>query len=347
VARAAPSDYVSLKREIRAAGLLERQPGYYVLRAASSLLLLAAALVFVLTADTFAVVLLASVILGAALGQAASFTHDAGHRAILRPGSANDAVGLFFGNVIGGVSWSWWCAKHNAHHAHPNDPDLDPDANLRLLAFTQDQARTKRGIARWIVRHQAALFLLMLPFEAFHFQGAGIKQLLRRPGRYRSLELILLAARTVALISVFFIVLPPGLALTALFVSNAAFGLYFGLIFAPNHKGMPMAPDADYLRRQVVTARNVRPNAFLDFWFIGLNYQIEHHLFPSLPRNRLRAARQIVRRFCQERGVPYVEVGFFRSLVEVLKGLSEASAGAGASSKESLPDGVGAPEHSR
>ncbi len=325
--RGSRSDYALLSDEIRAAGLLKRQPGYYARRALSSFGLLAGAVAFLLAAESAGTVVLAAVLLGLAIGQAGSFTHDNGHRAIVGPGRASEALGLFFGNLVAGVSWSWWRDKHNAHHAHPNDPELDPDFNIRVLAFTREQAGAKRGLARWITKHQALLFVFMLPFEALHLHLAGAKHLLRNRPRHRWLELSLLTVRTAVLGGGLILALPTWSALIALVVSEASFGVYFGSIFAPNHKGMPTAPDADYLRRQVLTSRNVRPGPFLDFWFIGLNYQIEHHLFPNLPRNRLRAARGIVRRFCAEREIPYAEVGLVRSWVEVLKGLSEASAG--------------------
>jgi fatty acid desaturase len=270
----------------------------------------------------------AALLFGLALGQVASFTHDCGHRAVLPAGRANDALGLLFGNLVGGVSWNWWRDKHNAHHAHPNDLELDPDVNIKLVALAPEQVALKRGIARWVTRHQAALFVFLLPFEAMHFQLAGVKHLLRARARYRWIELSLLALRTLLLVGGLLVALPASSAVIALIVSEASLGIFFGSIFAPNHKGMPPPPpDADYLRRQVVTARNVRPNPLLDFWFIGLNYQIEHHLFPTLARNKLGAARVIVRRFCAERGIPYAEVGFVQSWVEIVRGLAVAAEG--------------------
>jgi fatty acid desaturase len=325
--RSSPSEYALLKEEIRAAGLFERQLRYYTLRACSSFGLLGGAVVFLLVVDSPGLVVLAAVLLGLAIGQAGSCAHDNGHRAIVGPGRASDMLGLLFANVVLGVSWSWWRAKHNAHHAHPNDPDRDPDINIKVLAFTKEQATAKRGLARWITKHQASLFVLLLPFEALQLQLAGFKHLLRKRPRYRRIELALLALRAGVFVGGLLVALPTGSALIALVVSEATLGLWFGSIFAPNHKGMPMAPDADYLRRQVLTSRNVRAHPLVDFWFIGLNYQIEHHLFPTLPRNRLRPARRIVRRFCEEHGVAYAEVGLLRSFVEILRGLSEASAG--------------------
>jgi len=109
-------------------------------------------------------------------------------------------------------------------------------------------------------------------------------------------------------------------------VHQVIFGLYMGLVFAPNHKGMPMIENGvqlDFLQKQVITARNIKPGPITDWVYGGLNYQIEHHLFPSMPRNRLKDARAIVKPFCRAHGIPYAETGPFRSYLEILRYLDE------------------------
>ena len=96
----------------------------------------------------------------------------------------------------------------------------------------------------------------------------------------------------------------------------AVFGLCLGGSFAPNHKGMPIVPPTtkiDFLRRQVLMSRNVRGGPFVDFAMGGLNYQIEHHLFPSMPRPNLKLVQPIVRAYCAEHDVSYAEVTMFAS----------------------------------
>ena len=112
-------------------------------------------------------------------------------------------------------------------------------------------------------------------------------------------------------------------------VHRALAGFHMGSVFAPNHKGMPVLEPGeklDYLRQQVLTARDVLPNPVIDFAYGGLNYQIEHHLFPNMPRNRLKDAREVVRTFCLERGIPYHETGFWQSQREILGYMHEVSA---------------------
>jgi len=102
-----------------------------------------------------------------------------------------------------------------------------------------------------------------------------------------------------------------------------------GSVFAPNHKGMPLldaGSQLDFVRRQVLTSRDVKGHPLTDFWYGGLNYQIEHHLFPSMARNKLKEAQVIVRAFCEERSIPYRESGALESHKEILQYLHEVSA---------------------
>ena len=81
-------------------------------------------------------------------------------------------------------------------------------------------------------------------------------------------------------------------------------------VFIPNHIGMRRLASGEklsYLERQVTTSRDISNPQLLDFYFGGLNSQIEHHLFPRVPHNRYRAMRPIVRAFCLARGLAYQE----------------------------------------
>jgi fatty acid desaturase len=140
------------------------------------------------------------------------------------------------------------------------------------------------------------------------------------------LEVVLLVVHAVVYIGVLVFLLGPWLALLVIVLHKATGGFYLASVFAPNHKGMPQMDDSvklDFLRTQVLTARNVRSGAATDLWYGSLNYQIEHHLFPSMPRNRVRAAHRIVRAFCGDVGVPYYETSMLQSYRELLSFLHE------------------------
>ena len=312
---------------MRAAGLLRRRRVYYVVKISVNLLLLAGgwAVFFLLGRSWWQ--LLVAVFLGVMFTQTGFIGHDAGHRQISGSKRADDLIGRIHGNLLIGLSYGWWTSKHNRHHAHPNQVGRDPDIGGRAVAFTPEQARARGGVGRWLAGYQAWLFFPMLLLEGLHLHVAGVRTLLGRRGTaVKVAEGSLLAAHIIGYLTAVFLVLSPVQAVAFLLLQQGVFGLYLGCSFAPNHKGMTMFGEdekVDFLHRQVVSSRNIRGNWFTDFALGGLNYQIEHHLFPSMPRPSLRHAQKAsVREFCEQHGIACHETGLVDSYAQVLRHLN-------------------------
>jgi len=322
-------EYTQLSRQIKQAGLLDRRHGYYAAKLSLNLVLLAAGgAAFAILGDSWWQLVTAAY-LAVVFTQIAFVGHDAGHRQIFRSRRANDLVGLVHANLLVGISFGWWVAKHDRHHSNPNHQDLDPDIDIPALAFTAGQARDKRGLARLIARSQAYLFFPLLLLEAAQLHLASAKAIARGRGWATVVEALLLLLHFVGYLTALLLVLSPLQAAVFVLVQQGLFGLYLGCSFAPNHKGMPTLTDAeelDFLRRQVLTSRNVRGSRLVDFLLGGLNYQIEHHLFPNMPRPNLRHAQPLVRAFCQEHDLPYSEATIFGSYAEALRHLHTVGA---------------------
>ena len=323
------SEYTQLSGQIKQAGLLERRHGWYAARIALNLGLLAAGVVafFVLGASWWQLVTAAY--LAVVATQLTFVGHDAGHRQIFRSRHANNLIGLVHGNLLVGISFGWWVPKHNAHHTNPNDEDLDPDIGIAVLAFTAAQAHNKHGLARAITRAQAWLFFPLLLLEAAHLHLASIKAISRGHGRANTVEGLLLVVHVVVYLTALLLVLSPAQALVFVIVQQGLFGLYLGCAFAPNHKGMPtltQADQLDFLRRQVLTSRNVAGSHLVDWLLGGLNYQIEHHLFPNMPRPNLRHAQPLVQAFCHQHDLPYAQASLVGSYTQALRHLHTVSA---------------------
>lgn len=325
------SDFSRLSRRVAAAGLLDRRPGYYAGRfALVGALTAGTAAAFVALGDSPWQLLVAA---AAALvyGQIALLAHDIAHRQVFRTRRAAAVAGRLLGNLGIGMSYGWWMDKHTRHHANPNHEGLDPDVEPGALAFTAEQSRGSRGVAGFVQRHQAVLFFPILTLAGLDLRRGSVQGLLERRVPLRGLEFALLAAHALTYLAALFVVLPPGLAVAFFVVHQGLFGIYLGSIFAPNHKGMAMVDGGlDFLRKQVLTSRNVRGGRFTDRLLHvamgGLNHQIEHHLFPSMPTPALRKARPVVRGFCAEIGVPYHETSLMGSWSEALGSLHRAGA---------------------
>ena len=318
------SDYAELLNQVRRAGLLKRRPAFYTACIVANLLLLAAGwVVFVLLGDSWWQVTTAT-FLAVAFAQNGFLTHDAGHRQIFRNRRANDLVGLVHGNLAVGLAFGWWVDKHHRHHAHPNQEGLDPDIGGDDLVYTSAQAAGLRGLRRGLARHQGVLFFPMMLLLALSLHVTGVKAITRPGYRNRMPEALLFGLHTAAYLTAVLLVLSPLKALVFVAIHQGLLGLYLGSVFAPNHKGMPILSkhdDTDFLRRQVLTARNVRGGWLTDLALGGLNYQIEHHLFPSMPRPALRRAQPAVRAYCLDHGLPYTETSLLGSYRQALRHL--------------------------
>jgi fatty acid desaturase len=319
------TDYARLSRQVRQAGLMDRRHGSYAWRIVITVGLLAAGwATFLLVGNSWWQIAVA-IFLAIMFTQVGFLGHDAGHRQISASRRTSYILGILLGNLGIGLSFGYWVSKHNRHHANPNTEGADPDIMMSALAMTDTQARASRGLARFVFRCQAYLFFPMLLGEALSLHVASIRALADRAGRNRAAEIALLGLHLAGYLTVVFLVLSPVKAIVFIVIQQGLFGLYLGASFAPNHKGMPILrreDEEDFLRRQVLTSRNVRGNWFTDLALGGLNYQIEHHLFPSMPRPSLRRSQPLISEFCREQGLPYCQASLAGSYLQALRHLN-------------------------
>ena len=321
-------EYRNLKRSIESAGLLERQYGYYLRTMAITWSFLVTGLALLPGARDHGLYLLDAVFLGVVFGQLGFLGHDGAHGAVFRDWRNNHLLCLFSGNLLLGLSTSWWTRKHNIHHSNPNCVGLDGELEIAGLAFTEGQALSRTGWMLEAAKYQAYTFFPLLMLTALALRIESAQFVLRGKPKHAVAEGLLFLSHFVMYGWFVFAVLGVSHGILFVLVHQVVFGLYMGLVFAPNHKGMPMIEHGvhlNFLYRQVITARNITPGPITDWCFGGLNYQIEHHLFPSMPRNRLKDARTIVEAFCREHAIPYAVTGGIASYLEIFRYLEDVS----------------------
>lgn len=333
---AAEPDLRELSDQLRSAGLLERRPLRAWARSVAAVALLGAGWAgFFLIGDSWWQVAVAAY-LAVMFTQVGFIGHDIGHRQVSGSRSVNDVIGLLHADLLIGMSYGYWVDKHNRHHANPNQLGRDPDVGRGAISWSPEQIGHGywwRGLARW----QGVLFFPMLLLEGANLHVASVRALARPSLRHRRLEGVLLAVHATAYLAAVLIVLSPARALVFVLVQQGLFGLYLGCSFAPNHKGMPLlGPDEhlSFVRRQVVTARNVKGGRLTDVALGGLNYQIEHHLFPAMPRSSLRRAQPLVRAFCEQHQLGYTECSLRASYRQTVRYLHQVTRGTGSAAPD-------------
>ncbi|GGM05532.1 fatty acid desaturase family protein [Nakamurella endophytica] len=312
------SEYTEVLAAVREQGLLRRRYGHYATKIGLALLALAGVWTGVaLLGDHWAQLALAAA-LAVVLTQIIFISHEAAHRQILTSNAWNERVALVLGTLLGGISLSWWQNKHTRHHAAPNQVGKDPDIDAAVVHFfPPERTPFPSRIGRYLHARQGWWFFPVLVVEALNLHVQSAQWQFGRTRRNRGrVETALLAGRLALYPALVFTLLPPGKAGAFLGVQLAVTGVYLGVAFAASHIGMPVLPRearVDFFRRQVVTSRNVAGGRVASLAMGGLNYQIEHHLFPSMPGPALRKARRIVRQYCADRGVTYHEVPIHRA----------------------------------
>src|SRR5918993_3458829 len=324
------NQYAQLKRLIKQNGLLDRQLTYYAGKTVFTLGLLAVSLALLFVLGSTWLQLLNAAYLAFVFVQISLLAHDFGHRQFsFRTPWKNDWLTLVFGNLLLGISRQWWIDKHNEHHAHPNQVDVDPDVDIPLLAFEEEQAFEKRGLARFVVKYQAVLIFPLSLLQSLSMLRSSVKFLASKKARRPLTESFLIVVHFALYVGLLFFFLEPLQAMLFVAIHRGLFGLFMVSVFAPNHKAMPLLEqdsETDFLRRQVLTSRNVEAHPITDFWYGGLNYQIEHHLFPRLPRNKLKEAQPIIKAFCRQLDISYHETSVLQSYREILQHLHKVGA---------------------
>jgi fatty acid desaturase len=262
----------------------------------------------------------------------AMFGHEGSHRSFSASPRRNALLNHLTFPLLTGLSAQYWRAKHDgAHHGHPNVFAEDPDVGLWPMTTNQQSHLQCGPFRRWFQRNlQGWAFwplTLMLP-TMMRFSSL---QHLYRSARKHGITGNWLAdvACLVAHYSLW-LVMPTliwGFAPTIL-VYMAMWTIVGGLlalIFAPAHIGLPIVVEQNNdWQHQFETTRNLRLPRVLRFFFVGLDYQVEHHLFPKIPHQELPRAEAIVKAWCERVGITHLDIGYGEAVVSVTRFLRDA-----------------------
>lgn len=253
------------------------------------------------------------------MAQFAFIGHDAGHSSIGRDRFINKILGQLCMTFVTGQAFDEWRARHLAHHQFCQNEEKDPDMEVDFVASLTEKSALKKGFwGRFMTRHQGLSIWALSLFFSLNQRHLSQWTVLKNLRRYK-LDGIMLILHFAFWIGVPHLLLDVSFSKTLLayFVPPLLLGPYFAAIFWVNHIGMPLIDDVEsfsFIEHQALTSRNISNPSALDWFFGGLNFQIEHHLFPRIPASKLSAVKPIVRHQFARYGIPYNEVKWWTAM---------------------------------
>eukprot|EP01126_Amoeba_proteus_P036048 TRINITY_DN3658_c0_g1_i1.p1 TRINITY_DN3658_c0_g1~~TRINITY_DN3658_c0_g1_i1.p1 ORF type:complete len:435 (+),score=51.30 TRINITY_DN3658_c0_g1_i1:213-1517(+) len=278
--------------------------------------------------------LIGAIIVGLGYQQLGWLAHDYCHQQVFKNRRLNNAFGYLCGNLLTGLSVNWWKDRHNGHHASTNVSDLDPDLdNLPLFAWDKHDFLSIPG--RWgattLIPYQQYYFLpwtftlkIIWCLQSIFWNKQAQTPALDKVSRAENATLFV--HYMVLFLFCHFTFQSVAISVVFIFLSEFIGGAGIANIVFMNHYVCKQFPEKEqenmnFVELQVRTTRNINPSLWMNWFSGGLNLQIEHHLFPTMPRHSLLKVRPLVQQFCKEHNLPYVSLTWTECMSDVLKKL--------------------------
>lgn len=320
-------DIQRLRSQVYSMRLFDSSKAYYAMKIMSNVSILTSSVLLALYApNNKLAIIIAGAIMGLFWQQCGWLAHDFLHHQVFNYRPLNNVFGVLIGNIFQGFSVSWWKNKHNHHHAVPNVTDApsggDPDiATMPILFWSEKlfEQENLEDLPKWMLRNQAVLYWPIMCFarlswllqSALFFKGRPHNEYVT-PMWLKVAEFVGLAIHHFSLIALLIAISSTSFINAFIFnaVAQATGGLFLSCVFTVGHNAMEVLTEremreTDFIRLQTRTTRNVNPHWFTDWFCGGLNYQVEHHIFPSIPRHNLPALAKMFRQFCQKHSIRY------------------------------------------
>ena len=250
--------------------------------------------------------------------------HDAGHGSLHKRKVINHVIGQFCMTIVAGLAFEEWYWRHRTHHQFCQFEGRDPDMDVRLVvSLTANSRKTKNALGLWFTRYQNlhVWFLsLLFAHSQRHLSHWGV---LQHPIRFSKDLIALVLHFFLWWVLPYFVLNVDGARIALVYVLPLFFlGPYMAAIFWVNHVGMPLIRNPEsfaFLEHQAITSRTILNPKCMDWFFGGLNYQIEHHLYPQIPSFRLKKVQPIVQNEFRRQSLVYNGVSFRRAVRDIAR----------------------------
>jgi fatty acid desaturase len=323
------SQLAVLRAELRSAGVFE----FRELRSWLELVALGAALALTLwgmaqTGYLGAILLIP--VAGVISTTIAMYGHGGSHRSFSKSPTRNALLCYLAFPLFSGLGALYWRNKHDRlHHGHPNVEGVDPDIKPFPFASSRGDHETCGTKTRWFQRtFQRWAFWPMATLMALGMRRSSLVYLAKYPHKREArwwLEVGCLAAHYTCWMVIPGIIWGPLVGIAVYSLTWAVVGVCLALVFAPAHIGLPIVREQhDDWIHQLETTRNLELPKPISFLFVGLDHQVEHHLFPKIPHANLPRAARITRDWCKRHQVVYNSEPYLTALADAARFMSDA-----------------------
>jgi len=331
VAPARSAAFQEFRKKLEAMGMFKTNPFWYAYKTITTVGFLILGMILV----AFDYSMLGAISIGVGFQQLGWLGHDYSHHQVFESRTYNRWMGYFTGNICQGFSQRWWDDRHNSHHAITNVLDSDPDVdNLPLFVWSiHDISKVPTWVKPYLKYQQ---YYFLFPFcpllriiwllQTLFFVASVQSHPNATYRSYAVVEQITVAIHWIWYFTVLYFATNR---LWFFIISQAIPGFGIAIIVFFNHYACHHYKDTneqfDFVDLVCETTRDMTPSPITDWICGGLNYQIEHHMFPTMPRHNLNEVSKFVKQFCKEQGAEYQCADFFEGVGFLIKQLAMVS----------------------
>jgi len=354
---ASTTAYRTLRAKLWEEGYFEPSFAYSLMKQLLSLTCIAAGASLLLAAPPTPLLhlVVAPLLLALGVQQAAFLAHDTMHNCVFRERKRGitwqrQLLGQFNAGFVTGISRSMWLEEHNMHHAYTLRPHVDPQFTyfplwlqtakevpkwLGALPTHRKARRVVWLIARLLNRTQHLTWLpLVMGVGRFNLIAISWSFALKRHSYTDVLAMAIHLMLYAALLGYGLPNVRERLIFTL--VHYIAIGTLHVQLLASHMMAEQFTEEEEaamgVFKTQLLTTRNIRSHWWSHWFHGGLEHQIEHHLFPQLPRHQLSRVAPMVRTLADQHGIQYMELGFHSAVflcLHELRNMSSALAAFG------------------
>jgi len=325
-------EHRKMKAELEKQHMFDASPFYYTHKLMTNLAILAAGIFCAAYFVSTWRIVASGILLGLFWQQCGWLAHDFLHHQVFKTRKLNHLMGGMIGDLLVGFSVRWWNAKHNLHHATPNIAGYDPDIDtLPLLAWSENLIDGElHKLPPVMLKYQYIFYVPLLCAARLSWAlQSAIWAYTKNPPTQRLLECSAIFLHYIWYFATMYYFMSWKEALLWIYLTQSSGGFFLACAFTLNHNGMVIYDSGtqaalEYNRLQITTGRDVT-GSFASWFMGGLNFQIEHHLFPRIPRHNLPKVQRLVIPFCKKYAIPYHQTDFFSGTCETFSKLYSVS----------------------